>query len=174
MERIWHRAIWAMAMLMLGCGAKNDTAPAGIPGGTQECTLVGCDSGAFYMGSFALKNTDPTTLQVTRCINGSCETAPVQATAPLAFSCSTATRLWCNLGVSADGTTGVLWLNFLPPAGADPLTSLQDGDQYVVSLARPGQLPVVTLSATAGYRTSKPNGPNCAPTCKQVQLTPSG
>lgn len=156
----------------LGCGVSGDLTHPGTPGGSRLCTLAGCVSGAYYFGSIPLPANIPATVDVTRCINGSCETA--QVTFPTALSrvadCSTADRLYCTVSLGSDTTMASLWIEMHAPAGSDPLVSLQDGDTYDVTIGAPGAAPLVRLTATAGYKISYPNGFDCAPVCKQVQL----
>lgn len=168
----WLCGLWFLATM--GCGASGDLAASGAQTRVGSCTLIGCDSGAHYMGDFSLGGADPTTLEFSQCINGVCATAPVQpyATSKSSFSCATPQRSYCEVFLRPDTATASLWLRILPPRGTDPSVSLQEGDRYEVTLGIPGQAPLVKLSATAGYRTTQPNGPGCAPVCKQVALLP--
>jgi hypothetical protein len=174
MKRLLIHSCVFMASLILGCGDTGEPSQSGVPPVVQ-CTLLGCDDGALYTGKLSLNGADPTTLEVTVCVNGACETAPIQAVQAGVgnYSCSVGSRLRCTLSAPADGSAGNLSIVVAPPAGMDPLASLQDGDRYDVTFGAQGQTPLLKLGATAGYRVIKPNGSLCEPTCKQVTLTPS-
>lgn len=170
-KTFFHTLLFVFAV---GCGAQGGVEQPGNPQTPQVCTLIGCTSGATYLDNVPLNGQDPALMEVTRCINGACESAPVKAIpgTTSSFTCGTASRFFCELSVP-NPTTASLFVEIPPPTGTDPLVSLQDGDQYVVTIGVPGQPAWLKLSATAGYQVHRPNGPGCAPVCKQVALVPS-
>lgn len=174
MQKLFRQALWFV--WAVGCG--NADAPVAQPMVNAEpgiCSVVGCTSGASFFDVISLNGQDPAMMQVTRCINGMCETAAVRAVPGTSngFTCSTASRLFCDLTVAQDKVSASLYIEMPAPTGTDPLQSLQDGDQYDLMIGVPGQPAVVKLSATAKYLITRPNGPGCAPTCKQAPLLPS-
>ncbi len=148
-----------------GGGVGTETPPVG-----EVCTLIGCDSGALYYGPVPLGGVDPTTLEVRACMNTTCDTQPLRPVSGVSgiFTCAGTVFASCQLQLN--GATDDLQIQTLIPQGTDPLVYLKDGDTYQVTFGVPGQKPLVTLSATAGYTVYKPNGPNCGSTCKQIQL----
>ena len=174
MRKLFLQAFLFVAAV--GCG--NADGPAGqpmVPAEPGICTLIGCTSGATYSGSISLNGQDLAMMQATRCINGSCESAAVRPVAGTTngFTCSTASRFFCDLTLAQDKASASLLIEMPAPTGSDPLMSLQDGDQYDVTIGIPNQPPALKLSTTAKYLIIRPNGSSCAPTCKQVPLLPS-
>lgn len=157
-----------------GCGAGGDFATAPTP---RLCTLAGCENGALYFGPIVLGGTDPLTLQAQACINGSCDTQALrqQSGSQPIFDCSGPKLRWCTLqvDVSSGGAKGSISILSAIPSGVDPLVYLQDGDTYQITIGVPGQQPLLSVGAAAGYKVSQPNGQGCQPTCKQLQLTPT-
>lgn len=164
--------LWALGGAA-GCGAGGGVGSETTPPREEVCTLIGCDSGALYYGTVPLGGVDPATLEVRACMNTTCDTQPLRLVAGTGgvFTCAGAVFAGCQL--QPNGTSAFITLQTLIPQGMDPLVYLKDGDTYQVTFGVPGQKPLVTIAATAGYQVYKPNGPNCGSTCKQVQLMPA-
>lgn len=157
-----------VAALWIGCSGGGDVAPPGTPGGTKECTLVGCFSGAGYEGDFALSGADPNSLQLTTCFNTICKQTPIRFTGRDAW-CSGEALPICWLSLAGTDLVHVR-LTVSPPAGVDS-ASLKDGDHYEASIGVSGQAPLLKLDSLAMYTVSQPNGPGCEPVCKSTRLT---
>lgn len=159
--------LWAIGILCaIGCGSNTDVPPGGV------CTLIGCDSGAIYSGLVSLGGADPTTLEVRTCMNGTCDTQKLRAvpSSSVLFECLGPLTLECQ--VQLNGTMANFDILTKIPKGSDPLTYLNDGDMYQLTLGAPGQTPIVTRTEVVTYKVFKPNGTGCSPTCKQVILMP--
>lgn len=157
-----------VASLWIGCNVGGDVAPPDTPGGTRECTLIGCFSGASYEGDVALGGTDPNSLQLTTCFNTICKQTAIRFTGKDAW-CSGESLPICWLSLGATDLVHVR-LTVSPPAGMDS-ASLMDGDRYQASIGVPGQAPLLKLDSLATYTVSQPNGPGCGPVCKSTRLT---
>ena len=163
--RGWIAAIGILSTLS---GAASCGGPGTIP--PEGCSLIGCNDGAYYQGTFPLGGVDPATLEVRACMNATCDTQALRPVAgdPRIFTCRGAVLTECQLQV--EGTSAFIVLQALVPEGMDPSTYLQEGDQYQITFGVPGQKPLATIAARAGYQINEPNGAQCGPTCKQIVL----
>lgn len=162
---------WSLALGMLlasGCGPGGELGQAGLPAGSRSCTLSTCFSGANFEGPVVLP-ADPTKLEVQLCFNGQCETTQVRQAdrSGRAFDCSSQAQPMCWLWLDPGAPTATLWGVIEPPAGVD----LTDGDSYQLTVAEPDSTPILSASANAPYKQSRPNGPGCLPICDYVLLT---
>lgn len=138
----------------------------------EACTELGCLDTVSYEGKLAVTAKDLPQLKVRLCRNNTCvDTRPrgqgdsYECNGPATFNWS------CHLTVQGDGVQ--LRVDVGPNRGpkAPPL---RDGDRYRLTITGPDRKPLVNIDQQARYFDVRPNGPRCAPVCRQATLTNDG
>jgi hypothetical protein len=135
------------------------------------CTLVGCETGASWQRTLSVPSAQIPSLQVTVCRNGACDSGGVTQTGDpsTGFACAFGGPLQlqarCGIAVTSNGAVTLTAYVTVDERAAT------DGDLYELRVVQPGAgTPVLDAKDTARYTTSQPNGPACAPTCKEATL----
>jgi hypothetical protein len=141
---------------------------------SSSCTLLGCQSGAHFQAAIRFTgNSDQVTIDV--CKNNLCARGGAQRLSPTtgAPTCSVQGSIdaACNVTVQSGGNT-LLTVDIPGPTATVSLDDLKDGDIYTIRVTRAAtNETLVDVTKTVAYKTSQPNGPACAPTCKNADLS---
>ncbi len=146
--------LWVSLLLLLTVSACS-TSPS--------CATASCPSTVHFQGSLRFRSANDS-LDVTVCKNGSCARGTVSQSA-----CSVSGLIDATCRISIDGTgNGTLSVDFLASAKED----LKDGDLYTVRVLR-GQTneSLVDVTKPVSYKTTRPNGPECEPSCRSADMS---
>ena len=143
---------------LAGCGGAGGASSTG----PEACTEIGCASGVTLDFSAPLRATGKYTVRV----DADGQQTTCEATLPFA---GCASEPACSSPDVLLGQSGCAL-----PASEHSLTGLQlptkTPSKVTVTIERDGQ-PVATQTFDLTYTTSRPNGPDCEPVCKQASGT---
>ncbi|MFN7131355.1 MAG: hypothetical protein ACK4N5_04690 [Myxococcales bacterium] len=162
------RALLLCAPLALSCGSLHG-----------HCTLVGCE----WQGALAeldlQSDVDELRGSAWRaCLNGACSSFGLVERASNTslphFDCQLSGPVngHCFIHSPADANHRVLDPNAWSARFELSSEVLRDGDRWQLEGRAPDGRVLAAIEKTVTYRRSTPNGPDCAPTCVQAQLTP--
>lgn len=152
------------------------------PGSTGgDCSLVGCSSGASFLGWPLMGTLDEIkTRSVEVCRNGRDCVGAALSRLDGVPSDGQGVQIRHELGADAGlGSEGHLFVTVWSVDGGFALDAavsvwprdvLQQGDTWRVRLLSSDGAVVQEVERTAGYVQSQPNGPGCAPTCELLSV----
>jgi hypothetical protein len=138
----------------------------------RGCTLIGCAWTAVVLADVPGSWAEASAAMIVVCRNGVCQmgtlagavAAPpvgVGLGVPLHDSSPSDAGILAIPQVSLFNAAGGVYLQASWPANLD----VKNGDVYQVSVMSGSGETIVSLSETASYTVSTPNGPDCGPTC---------
>jgi hypothetical protein len=158
-------AIGSATFASLSCGSDEKT-----------CSTVGCDANVTIITdlSMTFEQLQKSTISVCRndvCLMGSFSTLnarPAPGTGviiPISADANAHASVIVSLPASGIGLSLDVYWNSVDP------TQLQNGDVYrLVVLDEAGLMQVSIQETVPQYEESHPNGPDCAPTCRQFTI----
>jgi hypothetical protein len=145
---------------------------AAVPSCSHDCTDAGCASGMNAHFTVPLFNDDIRASTLSICRNNDCLTGSFSSLPPDSGA---------NVGIAfANGsvTSRTAWgTAILRPSGEIEVTyqvsdsrDLHDGDLYRVTVTDASGTPHTAIEKNVTYAVNFPNGEDCGPTCRNIEL----